>query len=338
MSSARLALVMFALAGCNGLLGLDAAIDDADGDGIASNEDNCPFEANPMQRDSDHNGLGDVCDCQISGDDSDGDGVDDACDDCVGPGAMGIDRGGDGIDDGCEVCPAATGADVDGDGVDDACDACLSGPPHDEDSDGVADACDNCPTVANTNQAETDGDVLGDACDDQGLRPMTTTFDGFNERDIVLWPSNIPGWTWIDDGLVGSDAALRFSSIRIKGSAEIDTVTPMPTSTGLSEIAIQGTRSRTTCHLDGLRKLYLNIDGGFTLPQTDETQPLPGTGPVHMRLLSAQSRVSCAAIRADGKVIDEAVIAGGAAGGRVTVRVADGGRFEYLWVVADKEP
>ncbi len=35
----------------------------------------------------------------------------------------------------------------------------------DTDGDGVPDSTDNCPTVANTDQANTDGDAQGDACD-----------------------------------------------------------------------------------------------------------------------------------------------------------------------------
>ena len=39
-------------------------------------------------------------------------------------------------------------------------------PQVDGDADGVADTLDNCPADANTNQLDTDGDGLGDACDD----------------------------------------------------------------------------------------------------------------------------------------------------------------------------
>jgi hypothetical protein len=37
--------------------------------------------------------------------------------------------------------------------------------PPDADGDGVGDPCDNCPTVHNPDQADTDSDTLGDACD-----------------------------------------------------------------------------------------------------------------------------------------------------------------------------
>ena len=63
--------------------------------------------------------------------------------------------------------------DTDGDGIGDACD----GPPPtptptptptpepDADGDGVSDAQDNCPSTPNSDQANNDGDGLGDACD-----------------------------------------------------------------------------------------------------------------------------------------------------------------------------
>ncbi len=36
---------------------------------------------------------------------------------------------------------------------------------HDDDNDGVDDTDDNCPLLANTDQADFDGDDVGDSCD-----------------------------------------------------------------------------------------------------------------------------------------------------------------------------
>jgi len=75
-----------------------------------------------------------------------------------------------GIPDECEV-------DSDGDGVIDACDGCPADstktdpgvcgcgkPDIDSDGDGVMDCVDNCPDVSNPDQADSDNDGVGDAC------------------------------------------------------------------------------------------------------------------------------------------------------------------------------
>lgn len=103
---------------------------DTDGDGVGDNSDNCPSNANPQQVDTDNDGAGNVCD-----DDDDGDDVPDGADSCP------LEAQDDG---GANGCPAAK---VDTDG------------------DGVPDNEDNCPDAANGNQANQDGDDLGDACD-----------------------------------------------------------------------------------------------------------------------------------------------------------------------------
>jgi hypothetical protein len=98
---------------------------------------------------------------------------------------------GDGVGDDCDNCPAvpnASQADRDGDGVGDACDNCPlranprqldgdrstpGGPPR---PDGVGDDCDNCREVYNPHQEDSDGDGIGDACDDSDR-------DGVLDRD-----------------------------------------------------------------------------------------------------------------------------------------------------------
>jgi len=99
---------------------------DADGDGVADAEDNCPDDANPNQLDTDGDGVGDACDPDVDGDsvlneqdncpldpnpdqaDADGDGAGDICD---------ADRDGDGVRDDADLCvPTATGEVVNAEG------------------------------------------------------------------------------------------------------------------------------------------------------------------------------------------------------------------------------
>jgi hypothetical protein len=109
--------------------------DDNDGDGINYAEDNCPQSYNPLQIDTDQDGVGDVCDP-----DDDNDLIVDEMDNCP-------------------LVPNPDQADADGNGVGDLCDGF-------DDGDGVPDEVDNCPLVYNPTQEDFDADGIGDACDE----------------------------------------------------------------------------------------------------------------------------------------------------------------------------
>ncbi len=174
--------------------------DDADGDGYANYEDNCPATSNHDQADADNDNVGDACDNCVSlansdQADADLDGIGDVCDVCTDTDGDGFgnpeypantcpadncpsianptqaDLDADGVGDVCDNCPSTPNvdqADNDGDGVGNVCDNCLgisNSDQTDTDADAVGDVCDNCPTTPNVSQVDVDADVVGDACD-----------------------------------------------------------------------------------------------------------------------------------------------------------------------------
>ncbi|MCE9595038.1 MAG: thrombospondin type 3 repeat-containing protein [Planctomycetes bacterium] len=167
---------------------------DSDADGVADCNDGCPNDANKL--------APGACGCGVADTDSDGDGTPNCADDCpsdptkTSPGACGCgvadtDSDGDGTADCIDACPTdpakthpgvcgcgVADTDGDGDGTPDCIDGCPTDPTKiapgacgcgvidvDDDGDGIATCVDNCPFVANVDQADSDGDTRGDACD-----------------------------------------------------------------------------------------------------------------------------------------------------------------------------
>jgi hypothetical protein len=113
---------------------LDCPDPDTDGDGIAGDADLCPAE-------------------NASGFDANTDG-------CID------DSDGDGVGDNLDVCPGGDDTiDSDGDLIADDCDECPADVENDADADGVCEISDNCPDDGNADQADADGDGIGDVCE-----------------------------------------------------------------------------------------------------------------------------------------------------------------------------
>jgi Ca2+-binding RTX toxin-like protein len=80
------------------------------------------------------------------------------------------DEDGDGVADGLDNCPANSNPDQADSNLDGVGDACQMA---DQDEDGLADASDNCPTIYNPEQIDTNKDGVGDDC--SNLSPEVET-------------------------------------------------------------------------------------------------------------------------------------------------------------------
>ncbi len=154
-------------------LTLDAAVPDADFDGVLDAADNCPTDYNPDQADLDADTFGDVCD--VCPDVSDNQGNTD-----------GVGKGNACNDEATSACPylflrplAQCPVDSDRDEYEDVAFACPEGQVVCEIEELEVFANDNCPLLRNGDQADNDGDAIdpvtgqlntettagGDACD-----------------------------------------------------------------------------------------------------------------------------------------------------------------------------
>ncbi|XP_065180857.1 cartilage oligomeric matrix protein-like isoform X1 [Sycon ciliatum] len=190
----------------NGIVcGLDGDLDGIPNENISCSgpecmADNCPEFPNSAQEDIDGDGMGNVCDDDIDGDELTNNPLRDAC--IFTPLPPGVTQrlsDTDTFGDSCDNCPTISNedqSDIDGDTVGDVCDDDIDGDgllngddncPNsnntnqaDGDQDGVGDVCDNCPLTPNSNQADFDNDGRGDVCDDPNDRDDDGIKDQFD--------------------------------------------------------------------------------------------------------------------------------------------------------------
>ena len=104
-------------------------------------------------------------------------------------------------------------------------DTAVCGSP-DEDGDCIEDAHDNCPGLANADQADDDGDGVGNICDpDETSRQTQLSFSPFSGVDLDSWQASTPAWTVNSlagqiEHRVASDTSL-FSQLAVDDVADL---------------------------------------------------------------------------------------------------------------------
>jgi uncharacterized delta-60 repeat protein len=248
-------------------IGDNADLDD-DNDLVLDVADNCRFNANADQLDTDLDGIGNACDPDI-----DNDGVPNASD------KFPLD--------------ISEWADMDNDGLGDNADT-------DNDNDGVADVSDNCWLILNPDQLDDDNDGIGNACDSDGPGKLDASFQSaaassFGISALALQPDGkiIVGGTFASYGGAARNNIVR---LNMDGSLDAGFIPGTGANSSVYTVAVQGDGKIV---IGGFFTSYNGVSRGHIARlNTDGSLDAsfnPGSG--------ANYEVYALAIQPDGKIV-----------------------------------
>lgn len=211
---------------------------DSDEDGHPDDIDNCPQTPND-QSNLDGDVHGDACDDDIDGDGWSNDEEAAAGSDAWNEASTPDDRDADGHNNSAEAAagsdpddPASTPDDPDADGYNNTQETAAGSDTHnatstpvDPDADGVHSDEDNCPRDANPDQADADGDRIGDTCDTRPDDGPLGDHDGDGSENRA---DNCPGVHNPDQADMDGDRRGDVCDTDIDGDGHVNVAEPFP--------------------------------------------------------------------------------------------------------------
>ncbi|HEX5062342.1 MAG TPA: hypothetical protein VFV99_23385 [Kofleriaceae bacterium] len=244
----------------------------------------------------------------------------------------------------------------------------------DRDQDTVVDSIDNCPDVANTNQADDDGDGTGDVCDPcppfadnsdgdgDGVgnacdpNPATAgdtlvAFEGFTGALPTTWTSS--GTAMINSGemsLLAGDSATSLltmpspsaARVEVRASVVIDLITASGLNLGsvnLIDRLEPNTDKSVACQLaglaDGTQELLRVFDASTATEINSAAHALTPGDPIELRLRRSGTSYACYASDPSLEVVGSAAFLPAAP--RIGLRVR-GAAARFRWVMVVTSP